>query len=405
MDGRLDIDELALEADTTPERIRELAAIGAMRPDELGRFNRGDVIRSRLLAAFEAEGVTLEQVAVGIRERAFTLEFIDLFYPDPSPLTGRTFGEFVDGLGSRGHLVGPALVAMGLPAPSRDSRTRVAEEAILRELLETWGEVDEEFTLRAARIFGDAVRRGAEGWVALFDEAIGRPVGSRYRTIDELVPRIVQPAIRVRNLSDALLRWLMERHLERTMNQLNAEALERELIRRGMTPAPSERPPAIAFVDVTDYTRLTAEGGDELAARTAVRLGELAEDAVRARGGRVVKLLGDGVLLAFVDGCTAIEASLDLAAAMQAAGLPPAHAGIHAGPLIERDNDVYGATVNVAARIAAQATAGEILASEAVRAECTTAALDFIPRGEVALKGVPAPVALYEVRRAHTSSR
>lgn len=397
----MDFDELVAEAETTPARMAKLLDIGAIRPGDDGRFGRGDVIRSRLLDAFESEGVTLDHVALGIRERAITLEFIDLFYPDPSPLTGRTFADFAESLGKRGHLLAPAVMAMGLPAPLPDAPTRVAEESVLGELLAAWGGVDEEFTLRAARIFGDSVRRAAEGWVALFDEAIGQPSGSEPQSIDDLLPRIVEPAIRIRNLSDLLIRWLLERHLERTMNQLNAEALERELIRRGVTPPIPAHPPAIAFVDVTDYTGLTETEGDELAARTAVRLGELADVAVRGRGGRVVKLLGDGVLLAFEHACEGVETALDLGAAMLAAGLPPAHAGIHAGPVIARDNDVYGATVITAARIASRAAAGEILVSEEVRRECEAApGLTFTPRGEVPLKGIGAPVSLFEVRRA-----
>lgn len=401
--GRLTPEELAAEAETTPERVARLAEIHAIRRGDDGRFDRGDVVRLRLLDAFEAEGVSLDHVALGIRERAITLDFIDLFYPDPSPLTGRSFAAFAASLGPRGHLLNPAIVAMGLPAPRPDAPTRVAEEAVLTELLGAWGGVDEMFTLRAARIFGDSVRRAAEGWVALFDEAIGRPSGTEVQTIDDLVPRIVEPAIRIRNLSDVLLRWLLERHLERTMNELNAEALERELIRRGVTPAAPAHPPAIAFVDVTNYTGLTEQQGDELAARTAVRLGELAEDAVRPHGGRVVKLLGDGVLLAFEESRAAVAASLELAAAMEAAGLPPAHGGVHAGPVIQRDNDVYGATVITAARIATRARPGEILVSDIVRAECAdTPELEFDPYGETELKGISGSVLLFEVRRGRT---
>lgn len=66
---------------------------------------------------------------------------------------------------------------------------------------------------------------------------------------------------------------------------------------------------------------------------------------------------------------------------------------------------VYGATVIVAGRVAGQAGAGVILATEAVRAECAGTDLVFEARGEATLKGVPAPVTLFEVHRAHTSSQ
>ena len=297
--GRLDVEQLAREAETTPERIERLVAVGALRPDDEGTFSGGDIVRSRLLAAFEAEGVTLEQIALGIQERAMTLEYVDLFYPPPSPRTGRTFGQFVEASGERGQILPQAMVAMGLSVPPADAPMRTADEAVLGALLEAWSVGDDEVVVRAARISGDAVRRIAEGWVGLFDEVVSGPVASTFRTVDELAERVVMPAARVNATSRALMGWLLDRHLERTMTELNVIALERELERRGLAPPRPTQPPAVAFVDVTDFTRLTAEGGDEVGARTAVRLGELADEVARSHDGRVVKLLGDGVLLLF----------------------------------------------------------------------------------------------------------
>jgi len=75
-----------------------------------------------------------------------------------------------------------------------------------------------------------------------------------------------------------------------------------------------------------------------------------------------------------------------------ASELPPAHAGVHAGALIERDGDYFGNTVNIAARISTQAGAGEVLTSQVV-AESADSDLDFVPRGSRDLKGLgPTPV-------------
>lgn len=263
---RLDLDQLALEAETTGERIRRLVEIGAIRPAQDGSFTRGDVIRSRVVAAFEDEGFSLDQMATAIREREVDLQTLQHFYPDPSPRTGRTYGEFMAELGPRGALVAPALSAMGLSAPSGDAPTRILEETFLRTLIEGWSGVDEEYTLRAARIFGDAARRAAEGWVALFAEAISRPIEAQYASIDEVVPRLLTPAAGLSSLGPKLLAWLLDRHLQRSMNDLNIGRIEARLERRGLKPAQQAHPPAVAFVDVSDYTRLTAAGGDELGA-------------------------------------------------------------------------------------------------------------------------------------------
>lgn len=117
----MDLATLASEAETTVEGIRRLVEIGASQPAEDGTFDRGDVVRARVVSAFEAEGFSLHQMATVIRERAIDLRSVHLFYPDPSPRTGRTFGEFIAELGPRGELVGPGLSAMGLTAPACDA--------------------------------------------------------------------------------------------------------------------------------------------------------------------------------------------------------------------------------------------------------------------------------------------
>jgi class 3 adenylate cyclase len=393
----LDVEGLALEAETTPERIRRLVEIGAITPQADGSFHRGDVIRSRVVAAFEAEGFSLDQMATAIRERAIALQSVPLFYPDPSPRTGRTYGAFVEDLGPRGRLVAPALAAMGLSARSADAPTHAVEEPLLKALIEGWSGVDEAYTLRAARIFGDAARRAAEGWVALFAEAISEPIEARYATIDEVVPRLLEPAAHLAGLSPKLLAWLLERHLERSMNDLNISRIERRLEVRGLVPSRPVHPPAVAFVDVSEFTRLTIERGDELGALTAVRLGELADSVVRNRGGRVVKLLGDGVLLVFEWACVGVEAVVELMGAMLEAGLPPAHAGINVGPVVERDGDVFGTTVNVASRIAAYARPGVLVVSQPVVQACPGLAAEVEPLGDVTLKSLDGPISLFRM--------
>lgn len=403
---RIDAAELASEAETTTERVTQLVEIGAINPAPDGTFTRGDIVRARVVGAFEAEGFSLDQMAVAIRERAVLLDGIHVAYPSPSPRTGRTFGEFAADLGDRGHLVGPVMAAMGLSTPEPDDPTRGKEEEIVRALIEGWAGVDEEYTLRAARIFGDAARRAAEGWVALFAEAISGPVESNFTTLEDVVQRLLRPASILAPLSPRLLSWALERHLERSMNDLNIGRIERRLESRGLIPDRPDHPPAVAFVDVSGYTRLTADRGDDFGARTSVRLGELAEMVVRRRGGRVMKLLGDGVLLLFESPCDAVHAVTDLTRAMVKAGLPIAHAGIHAGPVVERDGDIFGTTVNVASRIANHAPAGTVMVSDMVVRECPSLADRFEALGEVTVSGLVDPLALSRWRplSASTSS-
>jgi adenylate cyclase len=182
------------------------------------------------------------------------------------------------------------------------------------------------------------------------------------------------------------------------MNDLNIGRIERRLEQRGLLPSQPENPPAVAFVDVAGYTRLTVDHGDEYGARIAVRLSELADVVARRRGGRVMKLLGDGVLLLFESPCDGVGAVAELSREMVKAGLPMAHAGLHAGPVVERDGDIYGSTVNVASRIANHAPAGSILVSEAVVLLCPSLTGRFEALGPVAVSGLPDPLPLYRWR-------
>src|SRR5215208_3460877 len=90
------------------------------------------------------------------------------------------------------------------------------------------------------------------------------------------------------------------------------------------------------FVDLTGYTRLTEERGDEAAAQVAARLVALVNDISRRRGGQAVRWLGDGGMFYFREPGTAVVAGLDLVERGPPVDLPPAQVGIHTGPSSHR---------------------------------------------------------------------
>jgi adenylate cyclase len=147
------------------------------------------------------------------------------------------------------------------------------------------------------------------------------------------------------------------------------------------------QPPAICFLDLVGYTRLTEEQGDEAAAEIAATLAELTHRAARARGGRPVKWLGDGVMFFFKRPRQAVRSALEMVQQAPAAGLPPAHVGVHAGPIMVQDGDYFGRTVNLAARIAGQADAGQVLVTDEVVAAADSDGARFKALGPVPLKG------------------
>lgn len=399
---RLTRDELAAEADISPERVDDLVRIGVLQPEPDGSFDPADVVRARIVDAYEGAGIGLDLIGLAIERRWTTFERTEDLYPDAGRTSNRSVAEFRASLGDHGHLLAPLLAAFGLPSPDDDTRLAVRDEELLGAFLRAWDVgSDPQIVIRAARLVGEGTRRTVEGWMELFTEQVIRPLEDRTRTVDEVTPIVLPRASTIVGQTPELLTWLFQRHLTSSMDANNVASMETGLTREGLLPPRPTQPPAIAFVDLAGFTRLTETGGDELAARSAARLAELADAAARPFGGRLVKLLGDGAMLHFRDPRGAVRATLDLVDAIADAGLPSGHAGISAGSLVGRDGDYFGHTVNLAARLSGVAAAGATLVTREVTDVVgeATDGIRFEPVGEVALKNVAAPVAAFRARR------
>jgi adenylate cyclase len=353
------------------------------------------VQRVRIVAAFEAGGIELERMADAIAERRMSFEYADRIYPEASPLSGRTLADLATRLGMSTELLGDLFLALGQPRPTADRPLTEADEQLLPAFLEAWAApgASPETLLRAARLVGDATRRVAEGWTGLFMETMVPPdeeVAEMW--VDQLHPSWFAPAIRVAQLLEPATVWSLRRHMERALDAANIEATERALEARGLRPSRVVDPPAIVFADLSGFTRLTEEHGDDLAVRFAAGLAREATTVAADHGGRLVKQLGDGVMLAFQHVADGIDAALALRASAARAGLPPLHIGVTAGPVIERDGDFFGRTVNLASRLAGVAGPGEIVADEATAQAAADVRVTALGARE--LKGLRRPIAV-----------
>ena len=160
-----------------------------------------------------------------------------------------------------------------------------------------------------------------------------------------------------------------------------------------------DRPPAMCFLDLTGYTRLTEERGDAAAAELAARLAGLVRRSSLEHRGTPVKWLGDGVMFYFRDPADAVQAAVEMVEVVGQNGLPPAHVGIHAGPVVFQEGDYFGRTVNLAARIAEYARPGEVLVSQEAVDAADGGPVTFTEVGPVELKGVPGTLRLHTARR------
>jgi adenylate cyclase len=155
----------------------------------------------------------------------------------------------------------------------------------------------------------------------------------------------------------------------------------------------------VCFLDITGYTRLTEERGDAAAADLAASLAHLVERVSRQRGGKAVKWLGDGVMFYFERPGEAPLAALEMVEGLAAQDLPPAHVGLHAGPVVFQEGDYFGRTVNMASRIADYARPGEVVVSDAVVRVAQSDEVAFADIGDVELKGASGTLHLFTARR------
>jgi adenylate cyclase len=156
-----------------------------------------------------------------------------------------------------------------------------------------------------------------------------------------------------------------------------------------VTPGPSKRIKAtFGFIDLAGFTALTERHGDFDAADMATRFAQLTGAAL-GPGDRLIKTLGDAVLVTSLTPGAALDlVERLLTSAAEDKTLPALRAGLHQGQAIERDGDVFGAAVNLAARVAAEAYAGEVLATPAIAAVASERGIPVVEIGAVALKNV-----------------
>jgi class 3 adenylate cyclase len=131
--------------------------------------------------------------------------------------------------------------------------------------------------------------------------------------------------------------------------------------------APDTELRTFLIADIRGYTTYTREHGDEAAAALASRFAELVAEVVTARDGRLLELRGDEALVVFVSARKALRAAIDLQSRFADAGLPRGVGiGLDAGEAVPVGDGYRGTALNLAARLCAEAGAGETLASEAV---------------------------------------
>jgi adenylate cyclase len=351
----------------------------------------------RLMAAFEDAGISLEDVARGVSEGELSFP-LGLFLPEPVALS-ETYDELAAALGCTPELLRRLTSELGLP-PADEDRLRAEDAEMLSLLLTKLDLADEDELSRFARLYGTTVQRLVDSGLQFFDRAVRQRVATFDLSNEQKDGLVYQKAGGFTELVSRVVPWLQRRHREHAVIEYLVNVTEGFMEERGFMPPHQRQPPAIAFLDLTGYTALAEERGDEAAAEAASSLAGVVRDAAQAHGGRPVKWLGDGVMFHFADPGLAIVGGLELVEQTGEAISLPARIGINAGAVIAQEGDYFGRTVNIAARIADYARPHEVLVSEDARRSASVEEVAFELVGDVPLKGVSGPVRLHKATRA-----
>jgi adenylate cyclase len=392
----LSVSEVAVAGGTTEETVEELTRVGVISPQNGGGYRPSDVRRVRLTLALATSGVPFDAVADAIQEGRISFGFIDELAPNPIPLLPETQTELVERLGLSDELargLGTILGTCSLP-PEQQVRSDHAEIFELVAAAKSQGAPDD-LVLRVVRATAEGLRHIIDAQRDFIEAELLRPAAAAGASQAETLAATASTRRRYRELGRRSVELLFDRFVDESTFQQIVEIMEAEL---GSDRVAAATAPAIAFIDLSGYTRLAEEAGDDEAAAQAARFIAAVEAAASETGGRLVKVLGDGVMMHFADSDSAIRAAISVLSRVQRQGLPAARAGINSGPMVRRDGDYFGSVVNIAARAADYARAHEILVTQGVMDSWTGGeSIHFRAIGAVALKNVKRRVELFQV--------
>jgi class 3 adenylate cyclase len=393
--------DLASRAGIDQSFVDRLCELGILVATD-GQFTEGDMRRARILHAVVESGLPLDAIGDGVRSGVINLGFVDdAAYELFSGLTDETFQQVSDRTGIPFEVLAAMREATGSATPGPDDRIRALElEALPALQLKVDYGMRSQALERMLRAWGDSLRRMADVEADLWQSEVIQPIFESGGGLVDIGARTAEFSNALQPLSAREIIALYRGQQTNAWMRNFLEGFEAGLSQAGLYQ-PVDHPPAICFLDLSGYTRLTEERGDAAAADLAGRLSRLVNRTSGQHGGKPIKWLGDGVMFHFREPGSGVRAAIEMVEGVKEAGLPPAHVGLHAGPVLFQEGDYFGRTVNIASRIADYARQGEVLVSdEVVAAASSIDGVTFDPIGPVELKGLTEAVSLHVARRA-----
>ena len=385
--------EAAERAGVELELLDRLIELGIVTPRSDDRVSTGGVRRAIMAKSLEDAGIPLDAVAEALARGALSLSFLDATsFERFASFSTETFRQVSDRTGIPLELLTVIREAIGMAEPSPDDRLREDEMAIVPFIeLQMAAGFRPAAIERLLRVQGDSTRRITEQEGAWWTSEVIEPAMAAGKGPDEITN--VELSDRISPLAEQAILSMYHAQQARAWTANIIAGFETLMAKEGIHSR-LERLPAICFLDITGYTRLTQERGDDAAAEMVETVARLVRRSSVQHGGKPIKWLGDGVMFYFTEPGPGVRAALEMVEGLATAGLPPAHVGLHAGPVLFQEGDYFGQTVNLTSRIADYARPGEVLVTQALADASQEAGIAFHGIGQVELKGVEGPVNL-----------
>jgi adenylate cyclase len=276
---------------------------------------------------------------------------------------------------------------LGVPLPDVDAPQFTEADAVLVERMRGAGELGLVQGQDLLRVVAGAMERIAEAAVAVYVQGPEEELNRRRASVLECTTSSVQALELALDLGTGL--GPVFRH-----HMCQAIARQR-VITDGVTSRELARV-AIGFVDLVGSTALQAGLDPAGLGEQVSRFEARAFDVIAAGGGRLVKFIGDEIMVAAVDPAAGVRIVSDLITAFTAAGTQP-RGGLVFGEVLFRHGDYYGPVVNLAARLVDEAIPGEALVDASVVAALEGEGPSFEPAGRRMPKGFTEPVAVWSL--------
>ena len=368
--------DVARSLDISPATLRRWVAEGIV-PLRDGEWTPAALAQARLVARLRARGHSLEQVRVAAKQGRLAFGYLEDLFPEAEVEYGLADAARETGL--EPELIRRIWSAAGFSAESLE---HLGEDDLA--LLQRLGAVLDAGLplvafLQLVRVYGQALAQIADAEVKLFHLYVHEPMIRDGAPVLDIAEELSDLASELLPLAGPIMDFVHQRTLQHFLAQDVVGHLE--LV--ADDAALGRVRVAIAFADLAGYTRLTEEVGEEEALEVVERFVELVGETLPDTA-RVIKTIGDEVMVVGTDAAALADWAVGLVALSTERPLP--RIGVHVGSALYRDGDYYGRAVNLAARVGARATGGEVLVTREVR-DAAGRNLLFQPIGEVKLKG------------------